>query len=302
MLLDPTSPDSEAVSLYAEASGSGIATCFHLNGYRTMTIEQFKQEVVPTLKTSDAESKFSYYVLRDLSNGRYITVMPDGVIEYKVSSVNECSLEALKEKLLAADREQQETLAPIVINSPFPVYSYAEKGDLWEITVKTPETRFRYKHEGLFRNPDEAPFIYMPPLLYTVMYSGQIFRNSWVSLLQADSVDPQRIVKAHLPLPNIWTDTRICVGSTHVVNVSDKPLSKMQLLLQSWDLFLNGIHNNDLLRDDLFPVNLDSVFESLSLKLETYMLQNSPEHIYLFKLLKILEQPGRWELLEWKAI
>lgn len=142
MLIDPTEPKEEAIALYAEASGNGIATAFDIESYRTMTIEQFKQEVVPNLKSSDAEGPFSYYVLRDLSEGSYITIMPDGVIEYKVRSVKETEMKTLIETLRTNSNRQDACLIPMILNCPFPVYSYAEKDNLWEITIKTPETRF----------------------------------------------------------------------------------------------------------------------------------------------------------------
>lgn len=302
MLIDPSDLKQEAVAMYAEVSGNGIATSFCISSYRTMTIEQFKQEVVPNLKSSDAEGPFSYYVLRDLSEGSYLTIMPDGVIEYKVDSVRETEMKILVDNLLTSRNREDVGLAPMILNCPFPVYSYAEKDNLWEITIKTPETRFKYRHEGLFRDNDEEPFIYMPPLLYTVRYSGQAFRESRVCLLSFDSVDPARIVRAHLPLPNIWPDTKICVGSTHVENASNREQNKTQLLLQSWDLFLNGRHNFDLLDRAYFPENLDQIFEKYELKLAEYMTTRSTAIVKLHKLLKILEAPGRWEELEWIKI
>ena len=299
MLIDPIRPNEEGLTMYVEASEDGLATAFSIESYRPMTIEQFKQEVVPNLKSSDAEGPFSYYVLRDLSNGSYVTIMPDGVMEYKVSSVRETDMKTLVDTLLANRNRDDIGLAPMLINSPFPVYAYAEKGSLWEITIKTPETRFKYRHEGLFRNTDEEPFIYMTPLMYTVKYSGQAFRESKVCLLAFDSVDPAKIVRAHLPLPNIWPDTKICVGSTHVENAVNREQTKTQLLLQSWDLFLNGRHNFDLLDRACFPDNLDQIFEKYELKLAEYMTTRATAIVNLHKLLKILEAPGRWEELNW---
>jgi len=295
MLVDPRQNKSEALTILYEADAtSGYATAFNIESYRTLTMEQFKEEVVPTLKSSEAEGKFSYYVLRDLSQNRYITLYPDGAVEYKVSNVNEIPTDKLIEFIQRERDDEDRYLTAQIINSPFPVYSYVEKGNIWQITVKTPETRFRYKHPQLLGS-DDPPYIYMPPLLFTVKYSGQVYKGSSVFVLKEDSVDPARIVKARLPFPNIFADGSICMGNTHVLVAPEKELSKAQLLLQSWDLWLNGEHNNDLLNNAVYPRNLNEVYESI-------YGEESPWARQLRTLIEVLKVQGKWEELEWSII
>ena len=135
MLVDPRSNEREALSVLIEATGNGIATRYNIDSYRTMTIDQFKEEVVPTLKSSEAEKDFSYYIIRDLSRGNIHALLPDGAIEYKVRTLVDVPVGDLLDELQDL-RTEDDCLVPRVVNSPFPVYSYVEKGACWKMFVK----------------------------------------------------------------------------------------------------------------------------------------------------------------------
>lgn len=306
MLVDPRSNDQAAFSILIEATGNGVATKYNIDSYRTMTLDQFKAEVAPTLKSSDAEKDFSYYVIRDLSRGNIHALLPDGAIEYKVSTLVDVPADNLLDELQEL-RTEDDCLVPKVVNSPFPVYSYAEKGSCWKMFVKIPETRFRYKHPGLFDSADDYPFVYMPPVVFGVYFSGQIFKEAYIKVLAEDSLADRNIKFGMLPLPNVWTDSKICMGGMRVVNSGQDNLSKSQLLLQTWDLFLNGNANEDLLHVENFPENIKEVFEKYAtkeqqeeIKINRRGLNNKILHLKMF--LVVLSEPGRWEELQWRPM
>lgn len=306
MLVDPRYNECGALSVLIEATGNGTATRYNIDSYRTMTLDQFKEEVVPTLKSSEAEKDFSYYIIRDLSRGNIHALLPDGAIEYRVRELVDVPVGELLDELQEI-RSEDDCLVPKTVNSPFPIYSYVEKGACWKMFVKIPETRFRYKHPGLFDSADDYPFIYMPPVVFGVYFSGQIFREAYIKVLAEDSLADRNIRFGMLPLPNVWNDSKICMGGMRVVNSSQENLSKAQLLLQTWDLFLNGNANEDLLHVENFPENIKEVFEKYATKeqkeeisINRRGLNNRILHLKM--LLAILSESGRWEELKWRPI
>lgn len=304
MLVDPLKQLSMGAAVLYEMTGSGVATAFKISGWRPMTIEQFKNEIVPTLQPSQAEGKFHYYVLRDLANSRYLTVYPDGVIDYKVEEVVDAPAADVVQALIedAGDDNTVET----VINSSLPVYGFKE-GTTWSLSVKIPETRFLFRNSSLFANTADAPYVYMPPVIFKIVGRQEHIINRYVWLLAQDSISEEFVKKAKLPLPNVWSDGKICVGRTAALNEKTGKPSKMQLLMQAWDLFINSDWNFDLLCSTAFPDNLDTVYtacrnpdSNLVKMAETSVCELRVKK--LLQLLEILKEPGRWEQLNWVTI
>lgn len=304
MLVDPLKQLDRGAAVLYETTGSGVATAFNISSWRPMTIEEFKRDIVPTLEPTKAEGKFHYYVLRDLSHDRFITVYPDGVIDYHVEEVRDASVDDVVKELIEGTEE--EDTRETIINSSWPVYGYKE-GTTWSLSVKIPETRFRFKNSLLFRNPDDAPFIYMPPVIFKIIGRGNRIDNRYVWLLAQDSLSEKFIKKAHLPLPNVWKEGKICVGRTASLTEEQGENSKMQLLMKAWDLFINSDWNFDLLDSSLFPTNLEEVYLKYR-KLDSLIVKKAdndnlePRVKCLLQLLEILKEPGRWEELEWLSM
>lgn len=300
MLVDPTENNERAISVLYEAGG-GLATAFKIDSYRTMSIDQFKEQIVPTLKSTPAEGRFSYYILRDFSNNRYLTIYPDGVVEYNVESVQEVPASTLIEELLKI--AQKDTCVQTkIINSSLPVYEYGEDSlGSWKMSVKIPETRFKFKNTSLYANEADYPYIYMPPVIYTVEASkNNVIRNTWVKVLVQDSFDAAKCKFGHLTLPNIYHSTKICRGRTYLQENEDpSTMSKMRIVASSWDLFINSLWNFDLLAEKPFPVNLDEVFNSIENPSEHYKDYGHFECQALCKLVEVLKEEGRWEQLQW---
>lgn len=303
MLIDPTDPARPAVSVLVEQPGNGgVSTAYKLEGYRTMSVEAFKEHIVPTLKSTEASGKFSYYVLRDLSNNRIFSIYPDGVIEYKVDCLYEVPSDDVIKKLLETT-DTRSKIKTYVINSSMPIWSYGENEVYWEMAVKVPETRFQFKHPQMFKD-GQFPWIYLPPCKYTVKghSSSNTVAETRIEIITMDSVAPKNCKFAHLPLPNIYGDGRICTGSTHLTeNYDPKSWSKYQVVMTAFDLLIGTNWNYDLMGYAQFPDNLDEVLE------ENYPGLKVPEDIVglrdnidkLWKLVMLLRKEGVWESLNW---
>ena len=301
MLVDPTENNNKGLSVLIEAGG-GCASAFSIDSYRTMSIDQFKEQIVPTLKSTPAEGRFFYYVLRDLSNCRYFTIYPDGVVEYKVEGVHEIPANKLVEVLME-ESNRDRALPTKIINSSLPVYEYGEDSmGRWKMSVKIPETRFKFRNSFFYTDEDQYPYIYMPPVLYTVEASKEnVISNSHVKVLVQDSFDAAKCKFGHLALPNIYQSGKICRGRTYLQDSEDtENMSKMRIIASSWDLFINSLWNSDLLYDTLFPDNLDEVFNTLENPSDLYKKYSEDDsYQQACKVIEILKEEGRWEQLHW---
>ena len=300
MLVDPTENNNKGLSVLIEAGG-GCASAFNIESYRTMSIDQFKEHIVPTLKSTPAEDRFFYYVLRDLSNYRYLTIYPDGVVEYKVDSVHEIPANKLVE-VLVEEGSRGSSISTNIINSSLPVYEYGEDNiGRWKMSVKIPETRFKFRNSYFYTDEEQYPYIYMPPVLYTVEASKEnVISNSFVKVLVQDSFDAAKCKFGHLALPNIYRSGRICRGRTYLQDSSDaENMSKMRIIASSWDLFINSLWNADLLYDTLFPDNVNEVFDTLESPSDLYKKYSNSKDRNVCKVIEILKEGGRWEQLHW---
>ena len=144
----------------------------------------------------------------------------------------------------------------------------------------------------------------MPPVIFQIIGRDRHINNRYVWVLAQDSLSEEYVKKAQLPLPNVWRGGRICVGRTASLNENVGNVSKMQLLMQAWDLFINSDWNFDLLDVNMFPDNLDEVYLKYKKADGTLVKkaeQRNEERVTkLLQLLEILSEPGRWEELQWR--
>lgn len=301
MLVDPTSEGRTAISIYAEQPGTaGVASLYEISAFRSMSISDFKEHIVPNLKDTEASGRFFYYVIRDLSEGRIFSLYPDGVMEYKVNSLREVKTEQLVTALLEQTGEK-ESLSDTILNSQFPVWAFAENTGYWRMSVKVPETRFQFRHPNLFRNEADYPWIFMPPVIYTVLArkSDNTVKDTYIKLLVQDSLAEEKCSFAHLPLPNIWSDGRICVGDTYLKDSNDmSQWSKTKVVAASLDLFLNTNWNYDLF-DSYIPDNLNAVYMEMYPELEIPDRLRGGKGEQLWKIVHIYKEQGAWEKLHY---
>lgn len=125
---------------------SELFTRMNVVAYRTMTVDEFKRDIVPDLKQSALPERFHKYALRDLAHGRYFCIQPDGVEEFVVDSVEDRPVREFKDAFIRAeggvdtvDRHMQ------LLNVGFPVWKYGSYDSTWQIYVKLPGTKFRFK-------------------------------------------------------------------------------------------------------------------------------------------------------------
>ena len=300
MLIDLTDPADKAVSILAEQPGNtGVAAVYEISSFRTMSIDEFKEKIVPELHKSPASDSFFYYVLRDLSHNRVFSLYPDGVLEYKVDGLREVPTEVLVEQLCKSNGDSN-SIKDYIVNSSFPLWSYGENNSFWRMAVKIPETRFQFRHPRMFIKDEDFPWIYLPPCVYTVTArkGSNTVADTNIKLLLQDSMAPEKCVFAHMPLPNIYPDGNICMGSTAITDSYDPSTwSKSRVVSTVFDLFINTNWNYDLLHTCDMPENLNAVFEEL------YPGECAPERLHsdiaieLWKIVKILQKEGAWEKL-----
>ena len=298
-----TSAVSVPVGTLFEANGS-VATAMYVSKFRTMTIDQFKEEVVPTLKSSPAEGTFHYYIIRDLSGGRYITVQPDGVTELMVNGLKEVPVEDLIHEIKKAGTARDTVFKRYMVNSPLPVYYVAEGEGFWEIAVKTPETKFKY-----ISDYTEDLTIYMPPSVYVLRCTEKnLYVSSRLYVLVKDSIDPRKVALARPCLPNISDTCNICVGRTRFTDNSEVSLKPIQCVAAGWELLLGSTWNSDYKWSSKFPSNLYEVADKTELDYTGINIdgprypgmtgETGWEH-RMRTILALLKIPGKWEELNW---
>lgn len=288
MLIDPRINNYECFTALLEANG-GIATKYYIDKYRYMTLDEFREKVAPTLKSGPSEGPFHYYVIRDLQSSRIFTLEPDGITEMHVTDLIDFPVEELRRSL----EDDDTSLVDLKFNSSFPIYSYSERRDCWEMSVKTPESPVTINMDGLGRKQ-----IYMPPCMYTVQCTkGGTVTNTKVAVIMQDSLDADLVKLAHLPFPNVYADTHICTGTSRLTETVEN-MPKSMIVAKSWQLLITGNFNHDLMfvADQNMPSNLSEVYKELFPD-DTTTFQHAFE-----KLLKVLSVKGAWERLSWKAI
>ena len=273
---------------------SAYVSKYDFNAYRTMTFEQFKKEIVPTLQESEATGEFFHYEIRDLSHSNYFVLMRDGVIQYKVAKATDLEYDKFYEEFKKLN-DRSKNLKRYIINSTLPVYSYGEGDGLWEMAVKIPETKFRFHSP----NYDGEHVIYMPPVVYSVTASNKFrYIRSSVKVITQDSIDYTRMKFGILPFPNVCpADSHICVGASYSDNIDTDTMTPTKFVAMSWDLFLGSNWNHDYLVNAFFPANLEEISKKYNANPEP---DNKPEVVKFRTLLELLKKPGVYEELEWE--
>lgn len=260
-----------------------VAINFNVSGYRTMTLDEFKQDVLPTLQPVKCSQSMSYYVIRDLSNKACYCLLPDCVEEFHVSSWYEIPTNDLQKQLLKTARDKAET--EIVFDLPVPLLKYRYSDISWTAIVKIPHTKFMYRSTLLGEHIGDGILINLPSCVFKVKAnSNNVVQHVAVYVIKEDSVVLDNIKLAHLSLPNIYSDGSICMGSTRITDQTNIK-SKGQLVMAVWDLFINSNWNLDLLSSGRFPDNLSAVYESLP----THVTDTGTEDGRVLSLLKLLD-------------
>lgn len=233
--------------------------------YRFMTVEQFKNEVVPTLESSETSGDFYHYVIRDLSQNRILTIEPDGVHEFHVKDMRQMfSTEFIRYIIENNKNKEDRELLNLDLNSSAPVIRYKEFSNSLEVVLKIPSLKMLFHHEIY---PALNIPIYLPPLLYKVRLNkiSNVPETTFVCALVEDSILSENIVLGDLALPNIYSASSnfaICTGSTRFrSNVEFDKMTATMAANKAFELFLSSNFNFDLFLVGRLPSNLFSEFE-----------------------------------------
>lgn len=289
-----------------------LATNYTIEAVKWHTIDEFKKDVVPTLQSSAAEGPFSFFVIRDLSNGRLLSVVPDGVTELKVSQVADFPASEIYDTIKRnmerynnnGSGSTSALRAAYTLNSSIPVFDYAEYMDgSWSMTVKVPETKIHFNHS----DSELSLPIYFPPCLYTLhMNENNVYIKSRIAILMQDSISTRCVKLCRLPLPNISYDGAICIGNVTLNTTTEEggTRTKTELITMALDMFLNSRWNYDYMATKEMPSNIDAVIEELltetNTKKEDFPELNAIDGIALKlgKMLFVLRHEGAWERLD----
>lgn len=284
---DETKPEGVFISKHNEKT----AYMFRFNQACTISKEQLIKELQETELNKEAQGPLSYYVLRDLYNGRYCTICPDGIYKYSVLEFLEAPVSDIRE---AINNNSQQLMRKTVLNTVTPVLAYWEGTNRHAVALKIPPVRFRYNNITLGINE----MITLPPVVYKVAAVGSVIEKTWVCVIAQDSTDLEKLELAMLPFPNIYEDAHICVGSSRNTSGSVKT-DIISLAHASWDLFVNSSWNVDLLRFGVNPPNLDEVFNKL--KNVPYSLNYQDDCKAHRQLIAVLREPDGYSRLKWKT-
>lgn len=285
---DETKPGGMFISKHNEKT----AYSFLFDQAWKISKEQLIKELQETDFNRDAQGPLSYYVLRDLSNKRYLTVCPDGIYKYNVLDFKEEPIADIRDALLTANNER--AMKKTLLNTITPVLAYWDGGVRKAIALKMPPVRFRYNNTVLGINQ----MITLPPVVYKVEATGGVIEKTYVCVIMQDSTDPTKLKLAHLPMPNIYANTSICVGSSRSLTSTNKK-DIISVAYASWDLFVNSNWNVDLLDGHMLPSNLDEVFNELKDVPEELTRPGWPLHR---KLIAVLRDKEGWSKLQWRAV
>lgn len=284
---DEAKPEGVFTSKHNEKT----AYMFRFNQACTISKEQLIKELQETELNKEAQGPLSYYVLRDLYNGRYCTICPDGIYKYNVLEFLEAPVNDIREAL---NNNSQQMMRKTVLNTATPVLAYWEGTNRQAVALKIPPVRFRYKNIILGINE----MITLPPVVYKVTAVGSVIEKTWVCVIAQDSMDLEKLELARLPFPNIYEDAHICVGSSRNTSGSVKT-DIISLAHASWDMFINSSWNVDLLRFSINPDNLEAIFSELK---DVPDILNYQDYRKAHRqLIAVLREPDGYSRLKWKT-
>lgn len=293
-------------------SHGGLATNYVVEAVKWHTIDEFKTDIVPTLYSTAAEGPFSYFIIRDLSRGRLLSVAPDGVTELRVSSVEDFPatdvITSFKRNMdrYGSNNSSGTVKAAHTLNTSVPVFDYAEYfDDSWAMTIKVPETRIQFQHN----NSDLSLPIYFPPCLYTLrMSANSVYIKSRIALLVQDSISTNFMRLGKLPMPNVSGTGDICIGNVtlNAATEEGRTRTKTELVTMALDMFLNSRWNLDYMGGRDIPSNTDTVIAELldetGTEKSAYPELNvlNATELKLGKLLFVFRHAGAWERLNFE--
>lgn len=285
-----TGDDTKNEGVFTSKHTEKTAYMFKFDKACTISKEQLIKELQETELNKEAQGPLSYYVLRDLYNGRYCTICPDGIYKYNVLEFLEAPVKDIKDAFKS--KEQQE-MRKTVLNTITPVMAYWDGADRHAVALKIPPVRFRYNNIALGINE----MITLPPVIYKVEAVGSVIEKTWVCVIAQDSLDPEKIELAKLPFPNIYEDTHICVGNSRNMEGVNKT-DIISIAYASWDLFINSSWSTDLLNADENPINLGEVFSELK------DVPDDLDRVFYEKhrqLIAVLRDPDGYSRLKWSS-
>lgn len=300
-ILSSDQREQVAVGSLFEKMGA-IYSHSRITAYRTMTIEDFIRDVVPTLKSgAAADTNFFKYNIKDLSSGRIILVQPDGVEEFFVTEHEEHFEEdffnTYKSERESSNVSRRDSIRLMDINIDLPVIKYGEDNEVWKAFVKVPSRSIMFRNNRLFRD-DRQIRLYLPPLVYGVKFSKTgNFLGSGVAVLVEDSIDLANIKLGKLGLPNIFENGAICVGNTRIEGVSSVT-SKAALIGKSFELFMDSNWNVDLVNNRNIPDNATELASNIPEKITG----TTAGYSTLIDLLTVLKTKDKWQELKWKEM
>lgn len=242
-----------------------FADCYTCDGFRAMTIQQFKDEVVPRLHDTEMGGPFFHYVIRDLANGAFFTVEPDCVFEFHVKDLKQISTNDVIKELKSSDTNNSWNI-DLNLNCPFPIVSLKQNSVAWNIVLKVQQLRFMFNSSI---HPVLNRIIYLPPVLYklTANRADNSPQVSGICVLLSDAANIEDMKLADLALPNVYNASSrfsICVGSSRSTErVNLKSLGYAQVACKALELFVSSMFNRDLFSNDRLPSNLLAVFTEL---------------------------------------
>ena len=225
----------------------GVATEVAFDSLEEMSLDDFIEKVVPTLKTR----KDALTILKDTTREQLVRILADNVAIYHVTGIQDVFYDVMIEKLMS---DQQITIMP---NLQFPLIMWkVEQSGEKVVCVEVPENQFEMAHSNW---PKERFVIWHPRLWLKIKLTVQNVPCAW--RLRAAPLHPQNLETDRLytvPLPNVFDSGDICWGNTRFTRSGDEQLNVNDAILLSLNRFFGSTFNFDLLngQDEMNMTNL----------------------------------------------
>lgn len=229
----------------------GVATEVVFDSLEEMSLDDFIEKVVPTLK----ERKDMLTILKDTTREQLVRILADNVAMYHITGIQDVFYDAMLERLLS---DQQVTITP---NLQYPLIMWrVEQSGEKVIVVEVPETQFEMQHDSW---PKERFLIWHPRLWLKMRLTVQNVPCAW--RIRAMPVHPNDLEKEKvcgLPFPNVFDSGDICWGSTHFTRSGDTALSVNDAVCLTLNRFFGSSFNYDLI-DRQDTLNMANLYKAL---------------------------------------
>lgn len=231
----------------------GVATEVAFDSLEEMSLDDFIEKVVPTLK----QKKNTFAILKDSTRDQLVRILADNVAIYHMTGIQDVFYDAMIEKLMS---DQQITIMP---NLQFPLILWrVEQSGEKVVCVEIPEAQFEMAHYKW-----RERFLIWHPRLWlkmrlTVQNVPCAFR------LRAMPFHPQNLDNDRVysvPFPNVYESGDICWGNTRFTrSKDDAALTVNDAILLTLNRFFGSTFNFDLLdRQDM--MNMANLYKNLPL-------------------------------------